>query len=284
MPELPEVEIVARGLRERIVGDPITEVTVSWPRSIASHTVEQFARGLVGQAVVDVGRRGKYIVLRLSEHGCLLIHLRMTGRLVVEEPQEPVDPELERHTRAVWRFASGRRLRFWDIRKFGRVHWVTAPDEVLASLGPEPLDPTFAVGALRDMLRSRRRQVKPLLLDQHFLAGLGNIYVDEALWEARVHPARRSNTLTDEEITRLHDAIVGVLRAALCSRGTTLRDYRGADNQPGEYQQELAVYGREGQPCHRCGHPIARTVVGNRGTRLCPVCQPLEGGGPDSEG
>ena len=108
--------------------------------------------------------------------------------------------------------------------------------------------------------------------------------MDEALWEARIHPARRSDTLTDGEITRLHGAIVRVLHAALCGRGTTLRDYRGADNQPGEYQQELAVYGREGQPCPRCGHPIVRTIVGNRGTRLCPVCQPFEGERPDAEG
>lgn len=280
MPELPEVETIARGLRDRIVGEVIARVEVFWPRSIASHEADAFAAGLVGQAVVGVERRGKYVVLRLSGHGCLLIHLRMTGRLVVEEPEEPADPELVRHTRVLWRLASGRRLRFGDIRKFGRVHWVGAPDQALAALGPEPLDAAFTAEALRDMLRARRRQIKPLLLDQRFLAGLGNIYVDEALWEARVHPARRSNTLSDAEIGRLHAAIVGVLRGAVRGRGTTLRDYRGADNRPGEYRRALAVYGREGQPCRRCGHAIERTVIGNRGTRLCPACQTLVADAP----
>lgn len=284
MPELPEVETVARGLHERIVGEVIAGVEVSWPRSIASHTVDALAEGLVGQAIVGVGRRGKYIVLRLSGHGCLLVHLRMTGRLIVEESGEPVDPELPRHTRVLWRFVSGRRLRFWDIRKFGRVHWVAAPEEALAALGPEPLDAAFTADALGDMLRSRRRQIKPLLLDQHFLAGLGNIYVDEALWEARIHPARRADTLNTGKVRRLHAAIVGVLRDAVRGRGTTLRDYRGADNRPGEYQGTLAVYGREGQPCRRCGHPIERAIVGGRGTRLCPACQRLEGGDAESEG
>ncbi len=278
MPELPEVETVARGLQERLIGEAIAAVEVSWPRSVAGHTVEAFTAGLVGQAVVDVGRRGKYVVLRLSGHGCLLVHLRMTGRLLVEEPEDPEDSELQRHTRVLWRLASGRRLRFWDIRKFGRVHWVAAPEEALAALGPEPLDAAFTVDALRAMLADRRRQIKPLLLDQHFLAGLGNIYVDEALWEARIHPARRADTLTDEEGERLHAAIVGVLRGAVRGRGTTLRDYRGADNQPGDYQRALAVYGREGQPCRRCGSAIERTIIGSRGTRLCPTCQRLDAG------
>ncbi|HHX42399.1 MAG TPA: DNA-formamidopyrimidine glycosylase [Chloroflexi bacterium] len=274
MPELPEVETVARGLRARIVGEVIVGVEVFWPRSVASHSVEAFADGLVGQAIVDVGRRGKYVVLSLSGHGCLLVHLRMTGRLLLEEPEEGGDPDAQRYTRVLWRLCSGRRLRFWDIRKFGRVHWVAAPEEALAALGPEPLSVAFTVDALRAMLRARRRQIKPLLLDQHFLAGLGNIYVDEALWEARIHPARRAHTLSDAEVARLHAAIVGVLGAAVRGRGTTLRDYRSADNRPGDYQHELVVYGREGQPCRRCGHPIVRTVIGGRGTRLCPICQP----------
>lgn len=278
MPELPEVETVARGLYERIIGEVIAEVEVFWPHSVATHTVEAFTRGLRGQAIVDVGRRGKYVVLRLASHGCLLIHLRMTGRLVVEEPDAPEDPEAERHTRVVWRMTSGRRVRFWDIRKFGRVHWVAAPEETLSALGAEPLDAAFTVDALRAMLAGRRRQLKPLLLDQHFVAGLGNIYVDEALWEARIHPARRAHTLSDEEIERLHAGIVGVLREAVRGRGTTFRDYRGADNQPGDYQRALAVYGREGEPCRRCGHPIERIVIGGRGTRLCPVCQRLDAG------
>lgn len=284
MPELPEVETIARGLCERIVGEVIAGVEVSWPRSVAGHTVKEFARELVGQAISGVGRRGKYIVLDLSKRGCLLAHLRMTGRLVVEEPGEPIDPERQRHTRVVWRFVSGRRLRFWDIRKFGRVHWVATAEEALAALGPEPLDAAFTADILRDMLRSRRRRIKPLLLDQRFLAGLGNIYADEALWEARIHPARRSDTLTDEESDRLHAAIVGVLRGAVRGRGTTLRDYRGVDNQPGGYQRELAVYGREGQPCRRCGQPIERAIVGSRGTRLCPACQPPHGDEPRAGG
>lgn len=292
MPELPEVETVVRGLRERIIGEVITGVEVSWPRTVATHSADEFAAGLVGAAVSAVERRGKYAVISLGERGCLLVHLRMTGRLLVEEPEGgPGGPSvewvaserpesgdlagLERHTRVLWRLASGRRLRFWDLRKFGRIHWVPAPDEVLAPLGPEPLAPAFTPQVLGEMLRSRRRQIKPLLLDQHFVAGLGNIYVDEALWEAAIHPARRADTLSEGEIARLHAAIVGVLSAAVRGRGTTLRDYRGADNLPGDYQRALAVYGREGQPCRRCGHTIERIVIGNRGTRLCPVCQAL---------
>lgn len=280
MPELPEVETVARGLSERLIGEVIAEVEVSWARTIASHAEEAFARGLVGQAFTHVGRRGKYVVLGLSGQGCLLIHLRMTGRLLLEEPEAPIDPALSRYTRVLWRLASGRRLRFYDIRKFGRVHWAAAPEEALAALGPEPLDPAFTQDALGAMLHERRRQIKPLLLDQHFLAGLGNIYVDEALWEAQIHPARRADTLTQPEVARLHAAIVGVLREAVRGRGTTLRDYRGADNRPGDFQRALAVYGREGQPCRRCGHPIERIIIGGRGTRLCPVCQPAEAGEP----
>lgn len=280
MPELPEVETVARGLSERLIGEVIAEVEVSWARTIASHTEEAFAQGLIGQAITHVGRRGKYVVLGLSGQGCLLIHLRMTGRLLLEEPEAPIDPALSRYTRVLWRLASGRRLRFYDIRKFGRVHWAAAPEEALAALGPEPLDPAFTQDALGAMLHGRRRQLKPLLLDQHFLAGLGNIYVDEALWEAQIHPARRADTLTQPEVARLHAAIVGVLREAVRGRGTTLRDYRGADNRPGDFQRALAVYGREGQPCRRCGHPIERIIIGGRGTRLCPVCQPAEAGEP----
>jgi len=277
MPELPEVETVVRGLHDRIVGEVIADVEVFWPASVAGQTAEAFAQGLVGHTIAGVGRRGKYVVVWLAGDGCLLVHLRMTGRLVVEEPHEPTTAESCRYTRVLWSFASGRRLRFWDMRKFGRVHWVAAPDEALASLGPEPLDASFTACALGHMLRSRHRQVKPLLLDQRFLAGLGNIYVDEALWEARIHPARRAHTLTEAEVTRLHAAIVRVLRDAVRGRGTTMRDYRDADNQPGEYQHELAVYGREGQPCRRCGQAIERTMIGGRGTRLCPACQLREG-------
>jgi len=295
MPELPEVETVVRGLRERIIGEVITAVEIYWPRTVAGHAPADLAAGLVGAAVTGVSRRGKYAVISLGERGCLLVHLRMTGRLLVEEPDEPevrpsaegadTDPPawegpagLARHTRVLWRFASGRRLRFWDLRKFGRVLWAPTPNEALAALGPEPLAPDLTPAILGEMLHARRRQLKPLLLDQHFIAGLGNIYVDETLWEARIHPARRSDSLTDDEVARLHAAIVDVLRAAVRGRGTTLRDYRGADNLPGDYQRALAVYGREGHPCRRCGHAIERIVIGNRGTRLCPICQALPDG------
>ncbi len=278
MPELPEVETVTRGLRASLVGYTVVGVEVHWARSVIPPNPTAFARRLVcrGQMVTDVGRRGKWVVITLSGGDTLLVHLRMTGQLVLESGGGLND----RHSRVLLFLDDGRRLRFSDQRKFGRMVLTSEPQEVLGDLGPEPLADDFTAARLRDMLARRRGRIKPLLLNQQFLAGLGNIYTDEALWQAGIHPLRRANTLSPAEVRRLHRAIRSVLRAAIASGGTTLPDaaYQQADGRSGEFASRLAVYGRVGQPCPRCGATIERIRVGQRGTHFCPRCQPLPEG------
>jgi len=275
MPELPEVETVAQGLRASLVGRTVVGVEVRWTRSVVPPHPAAFARRLVlmGQAITDVGRRGKWVVIGLSGGDTLLVHLRMTGRLVLESGEAPAG----RHTRVLFFLDNGQRLRFSDQRKFGRIMLTSEPQEVLGDLGPEPLGDDFTAARLRDMLAHRRGRIKPLLLNQRFLAGLGNIYTDEALWRAGVHPLRRADSLSPIEVQRLHQAIRSVLRAAIASGGTTLPDaaYQRADGRPGEFASRLAIYGRAGQPCPRCGTTIERIKVSQRGTCYCPRCQPL---------
>ncbi|MHB1295546.1 MAG: bifunctional DNA-formamidopyrimidine glycosylase/DNA-(apurinic or apyrimidinic site) lyase [Anaerolineae bacterium] len=274
MPELPEVEVIAQGLHEQLAGQCITEVSVRWPRSIARPPAGELSSQLVGRTVQRVWRRGKFIVLDLAPSKHLIVHLRMTGQFLVCKGAKA--PEADAHTHVSITFASGCLLHFRDVRKFGRFALVDDPAEVLGNLGPEPLSDAFTAEALAAILRGRRRQIKPALLDQTVVAGLGNIYVDEALWEARIHPLRSAHSLTTDQVARLYQAIRFVLAQAIANRGTTFRDYRDAQNLPGANQRALAVYGRKGEPCTRCATPIVRIVVGQRGTHLCPVCQALE--------
>jgi len=274
MPELPEVETVARGLCATLLGRKITAVKVFWARSVAPLKPDDFARRLAGQAITGVGRRGKWIVMTLSTGDTLLIHLRMSGRLLVET-EACLD---SRHLRALFLLDDGRRLSFVDQRKFGRLHLTGDPAQVLGTLGPEPLSDAFTAERFAKMLERRKGRIKPLLLNQRFLAGLGNIYTDESLWQARIHPLRSADALTLAEAQRLHEAIQSVLTAAIASGGTTLDDeaYRQANGQPGEFLGKLVVYGREGKPCPRCEQTIERIVVNQRGTHFCPRCQPLQ--------
>jgi formamidopyrimidine-DNA glycosylase len=272
MPELPEVETVAQGLRASLVGRTITGAEVLWTRSVVPPDPVAFARCLTGQAITDVGRRGKWLVMTLRDGDTLLIHLRMSGRLLLES-----EPCLDnRHLRVLLSLDDGRRLSFVDQRKFGRLHLTDDPAQVLGALGPEPLSDAFTVERFEEMLRQRRGCIKPLLLNQHFLAGLGNIYADESLWRARIHPLRPANTLAPVEVQRLHEAIRSVLRAAIASGGTTLANgtFQQADGQVGEFVGKLAVYGQAGQPCLHCGTAIERTKVSQRSTHFCPQCQP----------
>ncbi len=271
MPELPEVETLARELRDVLVGRGIVGVEVRWPRTVAAPDPETFARRLAGRRVLEVRRRGKWLLLGLDGEEWLLVHLRMSGRLAVEDAGAPEDP----HTRVVFHLEDGRRLRFSDPRKFGRMALTARPEDWLGGLGPEPLDPALTPERLVGMLRGRRVRLKPLLADQRFLAGLGNIYADEVLWRAGLHPLRRADTLTPEETARLHGAIREVLEEAVARRGTTLADRRYVlpDGRPGEFAAHLAVYGREGAPCPRCGAPIVRARVGGRSAHFCPRCQ-----------
>lgn len=271
MPELPEVETVARGLQASLVGRTIVAVEVRWPRSVIPPEPAAFARRVTDQAVTGVGRRGKWVVISLSGGDALLVHLRMTGRLVMGPEECPDDP----HVRVLFSLDDRRTLRFCDPRKFGRMWLSGNPAEALGELGPEPLGDDFTAARLEAMLAHRRGRIKPLLLNQRFLVGLGNIYADEALWRAGIHPLRQADTLAHDEVWRLHEAIRSVLQAAIDSGGTTLRDaaYRQADGRSGEFASRLAVYGKAGQPCPRCGTDVERIRVSQRGTHFCPLCQ-----------
>ncbi len=274
MPELPEVETVVRDLRQHgLEKAVIRAVAVNWPRTVADQTPEAFAKALTGRTVTGVTRRAKYIVITLDSGNRLLIHLRMTGKLRFGDTGETPG----KHDHVVITFADGRRLLFNDTRKFGRFHFVPPGSETLSTLGPEPLEETFTLDALRQRLLGKRRKIKPLLLDQTTVAGLGNIYVDEALWQARIHPERCADTLTATEIRRLHLAIREVLQRAVDNCGTTLGTGEGnfysVAGHRGRNADNLKVFRRDGQPCPRCGTLLRRSVVGQRGTHFCPKCQ-----------
>ncbi len=226
-------------------------------------------RGVVGRTVTQLSRRAKFVVFDLNDGGHLLLHLRMSGRL--EWADEPgFRPQ---HVRAHWDLDDGRRLLFCDARKFGRIVYTRDLAAATAPLGPEPLAREFTPRALGQILRRRRRQLKPLLLDQTAIAGLGNIYTDEALYAAGLHPLTRADTLSDAQVRRLHGAIRRVLRLAIRHKGTTF-DWVYPE---GRMQRWLRVYGRTGEPCRGCGTPIVALRVGQRGTHVCPRCQPRSG-------
>lgn len=279
MPELPEVETVARGLDAVLPGRTIVGVEVGWHRTVAFPSPEDLRRRIAGRRVVSVGRRGKYVVLTLDE-GYLLVHLKMSGRLMVVPSEAPPDP----YAHTVFALDDGRWLRFRDVRKFGRVYLVDDLLQVTGRLGPEPLAQDFTLDVFRRLLERRTGRLKSLLLNQEFLAGLGNIYADEALFAAGLHPLRRANTLTAGDQARLYDAIRDVLGRAVAGRGTTLADsgYVDAEGEAGGYQSEIAVYGRTGEPCLVCQTAISRLVVGGRSTHFCPSCQPLDEPEPPS--
>jgi formamidopyrimidine-DNA glycosylase len=272
MPELPEVETIVRVLRDggitpSILGETIREVNLLWERTLAEPEARLFSSLLVGQTIREITRRGKFLLFHLDRE-VLLVHLRMSGDLVVE----PADAPLPTHHRLVLYFESGRRLSFNDPRKFGRVWLTPDPQSVLGGLGPEPFSADFTPERLFSMLHERRRQLKPVLLDQSFLAGLGNIYSDEALHRARLHPLRTSDSLTQAEAGRLWEAIRAVLEEGIRRNGASIDwVYRG-----GDFQNYFRVYQRTAEPCPVCGTPIERIVVGQRGTHFCPNCQVLE--------
>lgn len=271
MPELPEVQTVVDEIRPQLMGCSFIGVEVDWAPALATATIPSFQQCLVGQCIMGVRRRGKYIVLSLSSKDTLLIHLMMSGQLSIFPSSKPRD----RHVHTRFLLNDGQELRFRDVRKLGRVYLVTNPEEVLGHLGPEPLDEAFTPQQFRVLFTRRRGRLKPLLLNQRFLAGLGNIYTDEVLFSARVHPLRQTDTLNDAQIVRLYQSIQSVLSQAIANRGTTLDDalYRRPDGTPGDYQNRLRVYGRTGEPCISCGTPIQRITVAGRGTHFCPRCQ-----------
>ncbi|MBM7701244.1 DNA-formamidopyrimidine glycosylase [Metabacillus iocasae] len=274
MPELPEVETVRRTLIELVKGKQIQHVKVYWPKMIKQpDDVHQFADALKGQTIQDVSRRGKFLKFILDDY-VLVSHLRMEGKYGLYDKVE----EYDKHTHVFFEFADGTELRYRDVRKFGTMHLFKKGEEELhaplVSLGPEPFSNDFTPELLESKLRKTNRKIKPVLLDQNIVVGLGNIYVDEALFRAGIHPERIAATLTKEEIERVHKEVVATLQEAVEQGGSTVRSYVNTQGQIGMFQLRLFVYGKKGEACKRCGTLIEKSVVGGRGTHTCPSCQP----------
>jgi formamidopyrimidine-DNA glycosylase len=316
MPELPEVETTVRDLRPHLVGRTIQRAAVTWDRAVAHPSPNVFKKDIVGYTITSINRRGKYLVFSLERRKTkderpktddqiptareanaeyasaeavnrksvkpysgekienqkfLLVHLRMTGQFGFHEPRVKRD----KHQHVHLLLDDGRELRFHDFRKFGRWWLVDNPEHVVGKLGSEPLDMTKKEFLTR--LRARRGHIKPLLLNQTFVAGVGNIYADESLWYAKLHPLRDAASLTAKEAADLYNGIRKVLRKAIGVGGTSFdATYKRINGQSGEFQEDLRVVGRAGEPCYRCGTPILKTVVGQRGTYYCPHCQVLQ--------
>ncbi len=274
MPELPEVQTVVNDLKAAgLVGRAITGAQVFWARTVDTLTPEEFSQRIAGQVFQKIWRRGKFIAADLSGGDHLLIHLRMSGRLHLCQP----DDERAKHEHVIVSLDNGQQVRFHDTRKFGRMYLVNDVNTIVGHLGPEPLEKAFTAKLLAKKLHSHHRMLKPLLLDQTFLAGLGNIYVDEALWESRLHPQRLSSSVTGTEATALHNAIRTVLERGLQNMGTTLgtgnSNFYSVGQRQGRNRDELHVFRRTDLPCPRCNTIIERLLVGQRGTHICPACQ-----------
>ncbi|MHB0885623.1 MAG: bifunctional DNA-formamidopyrimidine glycosylase/DNA-(apurinic or apyrimidinic site) lyase [Bacillota bacterium] len=301
---MPEVETVRRTIAARDTGRRIEAVEVRRPKFVEPLTPEEFAQRVTGRRIAEVDRQGKYLILRLTEGGAkaasagakekakpageIIIHLKMAGRLLACRVGDVLEPKLEKHTHVVFQLEGDEELRHIDLRHFGRVSYVAgARDRAayaahpklkgLAALGPEPLSPDLTEDYLKAGLARRKTKLKPLLLDQSFIAGLGNIYADECLYRARIHPERRANELKPREVRALFEAIQGIIAEAIAHRGTTIATYVDGEGRRGEFAAMLLAYGRTGEECSRCGTPIERIVLGGRSTHFCPKCQKLPG-------
>lgn len=273
MPELPEVETVRRTLEQLVLHKKIERVTVTWPKIIKKPAeVEQFKDALVGQTIEEIGRRGKFLILYTTDFA-LVSHLRMEGRYGLYSPEDDID----KHTHVIFYFTDGTQLRYRDVRKFGTMHLFKKGEEFIAlplsQLGPEPFSEEFTVERMQHMLSKTERSIKTVLLDQKVVVGLGNIYVDEALFRSGIHPERSANSLTKKELLKLHHEIVRTLQEAVDKGGSTIRSYVNSQGQIGMFQLELFVYGRKGEACKTCSSELERIVVGGRGTVFCPKCQ-----------
>ena len=269
MPELPEVETIKNDLAPIVAGHHFVGVTFLCPQMVRHLSPDELCQRLIGQTIREVARRGKYLIFRLNDGEALLLHLRMSGSLLIKS--SPV--ELNSYTRAIFNLENGIELHFCDRRKLGTIELVRDEAEAMAKLGPEPLDPSFTTEVLSQRLSRHRAPIKAVLCDQAFLAGIGNMYADEALFSARIHPLKPARALSEEEIARLHRAIRQVLLSAIDNRGATISDYTGAYGQPGRHQYEFYVAHRGGQACRVCQTAIQRIPIRNRGTYFCPNCQ-----------
>lgn len=270
MPELPEVETVVRGLRQPLIGRTVLGMWCDSDRTIQFADPLEFAARITGQTFHSIERRAKYILCHL-DHDLLVVHLRMTGRLYVVPDESFADADRWLHFSL--QLDNGTQLRFSDVRKFGVVRLAPTFEAIAPLLGPEPLGDEFTPDVLRERLTKHGKSIKALLLDQAFVAGVGNIYADEALHRAQINPLRSANSLTETEIVALHAAIRAALNAGIVQEGASVSWYRKPDGSTGDAQNHLYVYGREGEPCERCGNTILKIRVAQRGTHYCPACQ-----------
>lgn len=290
MPELPEVEVIRRGLQAKLPGRQVQGVEVRESRIVVSEAKE-FEKSLVGQTIREVGRQGKYLSLVFERHA-LLVHLRMTGQLTFWNASQPDAKDfyrqpqtglqrirqhpIDKHTHFIIYWQDGHALYYRDIRKFGRIELLTLEQlnqhPSLLALGIEPFTDNYTFANFKPLFKGSRT-IKGLLLDQHAISGLGNIYCDEALFLAGIHPDRKVNTITPQEQERLFESIVTVLNKGINFGGTTLKDYIDSEGKKGSNQESLFVYGRKGEACRQCQSPIQKTVLAQRGTHFCPHCQ-----------
>ena len=273
MPELPEVETICRSLRDHVVGRTLAEIEIQLPRLIKWPTPEDFRSIMTGRTIDALERRAKYLLFHLTDEWVLVVHLRMTGRLYYRDSNNPPTGA----ARVVFHFSGGDALEYYDTRTLGTLYLLRKNELSriygLTSLGPEPLSADFTPEYLAAGLAKRKGKIKSVLLDQAFIGGLGNIYVDEVLWAAKVHPERLAAQLKKAEIKRLHDETIRILQLGIEKGGSTIRTYRNALGLDGTMQDYLQVYGQTGQPCPRCGRTIQKIQVGGRGSHFCPKCQ-----------
>jgi formamidopyrimidine-DNA glycosylase len=274
MPELPEVQTIVNDLNAaNVAGKTIMSAKVFWSRTIAEPSASSFCSRIKGKKISAIRRRGKFIVFDFNKGDNLLLHLRMSGRLHLV----PYDLPRKKHELVILSLTDGRQLRFHDTRKFGRFYLTSDAEKILGRLGPEPLATGFTLKIFARSLSPRKRLLKPLLLDQTFIAGLGNIYVDEALWESKIHPCRFAASLSESEIRALHRAIPRVLKRGLKNLGTSLgtgkTNFYSIAKRQGRNRDELKVFRRTDLPCLRCQATILRIIVGQRSTHICPKCQ-----------
>ena len=271
MPELPEVETIKNELSPYIIGCNVTGVTFFWEGIVRRPSPGELTSRLIGQKIVGIQRRGKYLIVSLNSDDLLIFHMKMTGSLLIgKDSSEP-----PRFTRAIIHLDNGTSIFFRDSRKFGAMWLVKDKDSVLPKLGPEPLEAGFTVNLLAERLAKRTAPIKALLCDQGVIAGVGNMYADEALFAAKIHPLRTGASLTLEEIKRLHRAIREVLRAAIGNKGASIESYIRPDGTLGTAHFHFKVAHRRGETCPNCGTPLQRLSIRNRGSYFCPKCQPL---------